>query len=135
MHIMGRRVRRCALAGAALVPIAAATVLGQTPARMRTQAYRWKNVQIVGAGFVSGIVFHPTAPGVRYARTDIGGAYRWSEPARRWEPLLDWVSYDDRNLMGVESIALDPSDPNRVYMALGTYTAAGPHARLHPRAD
>ena len=125
MHIMGRRVRRCALAGAALVPIAAATVLGQTPARMRTQAYRWQNVQIVGAGFVSGIVFHPTAPGVRYARTYIGGAYRWSEPARRWEPLLDWVSYDDRNLMGVESIALDPSDPNRVYMALGTYTAAG----------
>ena len=87
-----------------------------------SQPYVWKNVQMAGGGFVDGIVFHPTAKGVRYARTDIGGAYRWNAQARRWEPLLDWLSYDDRNLMGVESIALDPSDPNRLFLACGTYT-------------
>src|ERR1019366_8809316 len=43
---------------------------------------------------------------------------------RRWEPLLDWVPYEDSNLMGVESIALDASDSNRVYLACGTYTNA-----------
>jgi photosystem II stability/assembly factor-like uncharacterized protein len=79
---------------------------------------------MVGGGFVDGIVFHPTAKGVRYARTDMGGAYRWNETAKRWEPLLDWVSYEDLNLMGVESIALDAADPNRVYLACGTYTNA-----------
>jgi photosystem II stability/assembly factor-like uncharacterized protein len=84
--------------------------------------YVWKNVQMVGGGFVDGIIFHPTAKGVRYARTDIGGAYRWSDSASRWEPLLDWVPYEDFNLMGVESIAVDPSDPNRVYLSCGTYT-------------
>jgi photosystem II stability/assembly factor-like uncharacterized protein len=84
--------------------------------------YVWKSVQVVGGGFVDGIVFHPTAKGLRYARTDIGGAYRWSDAARRWEPLLDWVSYEDFNLMGVEAIAVDPSDPNRVYLSCGTYT-------------
>ena len=89
----------------------------------KSQPYVWKNVQMVGGGFVDGIVFHPTAKGVRYARTDIGGAYRWNEQTQRWEPLLDWLSYDDRNLMGVESIALDPSDPNRLYLACGTYTS------------
>ena len=47
----------------------------------------------MGGGFVDGIVFHPTAKGVRYARTDMGGAYRWNGQTRRWEPLLDWVSY------------------------------------------
>jgi photosystem II stability/assembly factor-like uncharacterized protein len=77
---------------------------------------------MVGGGFVDGIIFHPTAKDVRYARTDIGGAYRWNQETRRWEPLLDWVSYRDLNLMGVESIALDASDPNRVYLACGTYT-------------
>jgi photosystem II stability/assembly factor-like uncharacterized protein len=89
------------------------------------QPYTWKSVQIVGGGFVDGIVFHPTAKGVRYARTDMGGAYRWNELTRRWDPLLDWVSYEDLNLMGVESIAVDPADPDRVYLACGTYTNPG----------
>ena len=89
------------------------------------QPYTWKSVQIVGGGFVDGIVFHPTAKGVRYARTDMGSAYRWNERTKRWDPLLDWVPYEDLNLMGVESIALDPADPNRLYMACGTYTNGG----------
>jgi photosystem II stability/assembly factor-like uncharacterized protein len=91
----------------------------------RQEAYSWKNVQIVGAGFVDGIIFHPTAHDLRYARTDIGGAYRWDARANRWQPMLDWVSYRDRHLMGVESIAIDPSDPNRVYLACGIYAGAG----------
>lgn len=114
---------------AALLTLLSALTLPFTAAAQNPQAnhaavpYAWKNVQIVGGGFVDGIIFHPTEKGVRYARTDIGGAYRWNEAAQHWEPLLDWVSYPDRNLMGVESIAIDPSDPNRVYLACGTYTA------------
>jgi photosystem II stability/assembly factor-like uncharacterized protein len=85
--------------------------------------YTWKSVPIVGGGFVDGFVFHPTAKDVCYARTDMGGAYRRNAKTRRWEPMLDWISYQDRNLMGVESIAVDPSDPSKVYLACGTYTA------------
>ena len=85
--------------------------------------YTWKSVQIVGGGFVDGFVFHPTAKDVVYARTDIGGAYRRDPQTHRWIPMLDWVPYADLNLMGVESIAVDPSDPNKVYLAAGTYTA------------
>src|ERR1035438_1692363 len=95
---------------------------GSAPA---AQPYTWKSVQIVGGGFVDGIVFHPTARGVRYARTDMGGAYRWNEQTRRWDPILDWVPYEDLNLMGVESIAVDPADPDRLYLACGTYTNGG----------
>ncbi|HZL20117.1 MAG TPA: sialidase family protein [Polyangia bacterium] len=85
--------------------------------------YTWKSVQIVGGGFVDGIVFHPTAKDVVYVRTDIGGAYRRDPRTHRWIPLLDWVPYADLNLMGVESIAVDPSNPSKVYLACGTYTA------------
>ena len=90
-----------------------------------SQPYTWKSVQIVGGRCVDGIVFHPTAKDVRYARTDMGGAYRWNPQARRWDPMLDWIPYEDFNLMGVESIAIDPADPDRVYLACGTYTNAG----------
>jgi len=101
-------------------------VLSSAPALAAPPAsvpYTWKSVQIVGGGFVDGFVFHPTAKDVLYARTDIGGAYRRDPKTRRWEPMLDWVPYADLNLMGVESIAVDPSDPGKVYLACGTYTA------------
>ena len=84
--------------------------------------YVWRNVEIVGGGFVSGIIFHPTKQGVVYARTDIGGPYRWNTKTKRWIPLLDWLPPEDWNLYGAESIGLDPTDANRVYVAAGTYT-------------
>lgn len=95
--------------------------LGLT-ATAAAQEYQWESVPIVGGGFVPGIIFHPTAPGVRYCRTDMGGAYRWNDTDRRWEQLLDWVSLNEANLQGVESIAIDPNDPLHVMMACGTYT-------------
>jgi len=96
-------------------------IVGQ---KIAAEPYTWKSVQMVGGGFVPGIVFHPTEKGVCYCRTDMGGAYRRNPSTLRWEPLLDWLSYEDVNLIGVESIALDPSDPNRVYLSCGTYSGA-----------
>ncbi|MGD0460907.1 MAG: exo-alpha-sialidase [Tepidisphaeraceae bacterium] len=93
--------------------------------------YVWKSVQMVGGGFVDGIVFHPTEKGLRYARTDIGGAYRWDDQQKQWMPILDWLPYKDTHLMGCESIAVDPADPNRVYLACGMYTnATTPNAAI-----
>ncbi len=93
------------------------------PEVLPSEPYDWKPVQIVGGGFVTGFVFHPTVPELYYARTDMGGAYRWSPPEKKWQPLLDGVFLDDVNLMGVDGLAVDPSDPNRLYLACGTYTS------------
>jgi hypothetical protein len=79
------------------------------------QTYNWKNVVIKGGGFVSGLITHPNAPGVVYARTDIGGAYRWNAAGNSWIPLLDFAP--DANTYGIESFAIDPSDSNRLYIA------------------
>ena len=87
-----------------------------------SEPYTWHNVVIGGGGFVTGIVFHPRQNGLIYARTDVGGAYRWNDTTQRWIPLTDWIGAADVNFTGIESLAVDPSDPNRVYLAAGTYT-------------
>ena len=91
-------------------------------AQSGSQAYTWRNVEIVGGGFVPGIVFNQSEPGLVYARTDIGGAYRLNPATGRWIPLTDWIGWDDWNLTGIASLATDPVDPDRVYLAAGTYT-------------
>lgn len=93
--------------------------------------YAWKPVAIVGGGFVDGFAFQPAIPGLSYARTDMGGAYRRDTATGRWQPLLDWVPLSEVNLMGVESLAVDPNNPDLLYLACGTYTnPAVPHGAL-----
>ena len=88
------------------------------------QPYTWRNVEIVGGGYVPGIIFNTRERDLVYARTDIGGAYRWNPTTGRWIALLDSIGFDDWNLTGVDSLATDPVDPNRLYILAGTYTNA-----------
>ncbi len=75
------------------------------------EAYTWKNAQIGGGGFVPGFVFNRSEPDLLYARTDIGGAYRWNEPAQEWVPLLDSIGWDDWGYTGVARSPATPSTP------------------------
>ena len=88
-------------------------------------SYAWKNVQIIAGGYVDGISFHPTQKDLIYARTDMGGAYRWDKATSRWIPLTDWVGPANWNYLGIEAIGLDPSDSQRLYLAAGTYSYHG----------
>ncbi len=90
-----------------------------------TPSYTFKNVQIVGGGFVDGLYFHPKSKGLMYARTDVGGAYRWNNITggdSQWVPLLDFVGrFDNGYNLGVESLGIDPNDATRLYLAVGEY--------------
>jgi hypothetical protein len=57
--------------------------IAQTPS---SEPYNWESVQMVGGGFVDRIVFHPTAKGVCYCQTYMGGAYRRNQETLRWNP-------------------------------------------------
>ncbi len=109
--------------GAAAVAVGLPQTAAQAkPHAQGAVAYTWKNARVNGGGFVPGIVFNETEPNLIYARTDIGGCYRWQEESRTWKPLLDWVGRDQWGYSGVVSVATDPVETNRVYAAVGTYT-------------
>jgi len=140
-----RAARRWPLVSLAVLPAAclAAPTLrspesrGSTFAGSRSESkpYAWRNVVIIGGGYVSGIIFSRAVEGLVYARTDVGGAYRLDPASESWQPLLDWVGRDQANDLGVESLALDPTDPDRVYLTVGLYTKswAGTGAMLRSK--
>ncbi|MGW1595421.1 RICIN domain-containing protein [Streptomyces sp. NPDC002343] len=107
-----------------LVRAAESRTAGTGGARSTAAAgpYVWKNAQVVGGGYVTGLVFNPREKGLLYARTDMGGAYRWDTAAEQWIPLTDWVGEKDWNLLGIDSLATDPVDSKRLYLGAGTYT-------------
>ncbi|UVS80724.1 cellulose binding domain-containing protein [Actinokineospora sp. UTMC 2448] len=114
-----------ALAAAAATAVGTAVALGvaaPNPQAAAAAPPEWRNVEIGGGGFVPGIVFNQTEPGLVYARTDIGGAYRFDTATQRWVPLLDHVGWADWGWNGVVSLATDPVDPDNVYVAAGMYT-------------
>ncbi|MEU9139289.1 cellulose binding domain-containing protein [Streptomyces sp. NPDC048404] len=114
----------------AVLALAAGLLAGTPPAlaastpttTVAADTYTWKNARIDGGGFVPGIVFNRSEKNLAYARTDIGGAYRWVQATKSWTPLLDSVGWNEWGHSGVVSLASDSVAPDKVYAAVGTYT-------------
>ncbi|MBQ8841997.1 MAG: cellulose-binding protein, partial [Ruminiclostridium sp.] len=83
--------------------------------------YEWGNVEIVGGGYVDGIYYNKAEEGLVYARTDIGGAYRMNKETGRWMPITDQFNNDDYTYYGIDGLATDEKEPNRVYLIAGMY--------------
>jgi hypothetical protein len=105
-------------------PVTASVSLSVTSAASGQPSYSWTNVRIVGGGYVTGVYFHPTQQNLMYARTDIGGAYRRGPNDTQWIPLLDFTSRANSNWAGVEALGLDPTNPAKLYLAVGEYYAS-----------
>ncbi|GIH09667.1 xyloglucanase [Rhizocola hellebori] len=115
---------RKTLAGAIAAALTAGTLAvlsTQVASAAPSEPYNFRNARIDGGGFVSGIIFNPTEQNLIYARTDIGGAYRWNQSTSSWTPLMDWVGWNNWGWNGVLSMATDPVQTNRVYAATGMY--------------
>lgn len=75
---------------------------------------QWGYLAIGGTGYVTGIVAGRKA---MYARTDVGGAYRYENG--RWVQLMGFVGSDDVGLLAVDGLAVDPADDDRIYLLAG----------------
>ncbi|MBQ1464110.1 MAG: cellulose-binding protein, partial [Ruminococcus sp.] len=115
---MKMNIKTSLLVLASALSLSAAGCAGKTGDAL---SYNWSNVAIGGGGYITGIVYNPGEEGLAYARTDIGGAYRFDKSQDKWVAITDHFGGDQWNLIGIESIASDPKEPNRVYAACGTY--------------
>ncbi len=115
---MGNRIGTCSLFTSLVFGLSAAAINAAETAT--PSEYAWSNVSMGGGGFVSSVLASNVEPNVFYARTDVGGAYRWDETGSKWVSMMDWVDYSELGLLGVEALAIDPSTKGKVYMMAGT---------------
>ena len=111
--------RGLAVLGAAVVMTAACplqTLTGYAATKDISDTMNWGTLRIGGGGFVSGII---TGKKVMYARTDVGGAYRYNYTTESWEQLFGFIKDADRGMLSVDAIAIDPTDDNTAYFLCG----------------
>ena len=76
----------------------------------------WDTLNIAGGGFVSGII---TGDDQMYARTDVGGAYRYDYEQKKWVQLLGFLTEADRGFLSVDAMCVDPNDDDTLYLLCG----------------
>jgi len=80
----------------------------------------WNSVKFGGGGYVTGLIYHPTSANVLYARTDVGGAYRWNTTNSTWTPITDGVGFGaGGGAHCIESMATDTNNDQKVYLVAG----------------
>jgi hypothetical protein len=113
---------------AGTAPVMAATIGSATS---------WTSAKWGGGGYVTGVIYHPVNSGLLYARTDVGGAYRWNATNSTWTPITDGLGFGagEGRYHGVESLALDPNNDQLVYMMTGDTANQDAHGRIYISSD
>lgn len=94
-------------------------VVEALPAGVSENGWQFSQVAMGGGGFVSG-VFATGEEGLYYARTDVGGAYRYNKDTQKWESMSYGISEADRGFLGIAGLAFAEKEPNKVFLLAGT---------------
>ncbi|MDE7280380.1 MAG: hypothetical protein K2N36_01395, partial [Ruminiclostridium sp.] len=81
--------------------------------------WSYSQMAMGGGGYVTG-VFSTSEEGLYYARTDVGGAYRFDKDQNKWVSISYNITSDDVGLMGIDGMAIDPEKPSRIFLLAGT---------------
>lgn len=83
--------------------------------------YEYKNAPIPGGGYVTGLLYHPVKKDILYARTDIGGTYRFDFEKNCWKSLIEHVTSEHLEETYPIALGLDAKHPERLYIASGIW--------------
>lgn len=102
---------------------------GDVSSKISETGWEFSQVAMGGGGFVTG-VFATSQEGLYYARTDVGGAYRYNKDTEKWESMSYGISEDNMGFLGVAGLAFAEDEPNKVYLLAGTSYLSGGRTAL-----
>lgn len=87
-----------------------------TPAYDPSTEWTYGQLPVGGGGFVTGL-FATCEEGIYYARTDVGGAFRYEAENGKWHSLHYWIAEDEKGFTGIDGLAVDPNNAGVIYLA------------------
>ncbi len=78
-----------------------------------------------GMGRINCVAFHPTNPDILWIGTPGGGVWKTYNSGKSWSPLTDFLP-----TLAISNIAVDPSNPDIVYICTGDYDTGGMSSSL-----
>lgn len=91
---------------------------------MKQIPYQYRNLPIPGGGYVTGFVYSQRERDVLYARTDIGGTYRFDAGKQCWISLIPHVTMEDLSETFPIALAIDEEKPGSLFIACGVNAPA-----------
>jgi photosystem II stability/assembly factor-like uncharacterized protein len=75
---------------------------------------------ITGAGRINSVTFHPTDTNIMYVGVGRGGVWKTTDQGQSWIPITDHLP-----TLRVSDVAIDPNQPETIYVSLGDYAYLG----------
>ncbi len=92
----------------------------------------WDAVRIGGGGFVSGII---TGKESMYARTDVGGVYKFNYETDSWDQLFADLNDAERGYLSIDAMCIDPTDEDTAYFLCGCAYFSDAGTRIYKTTD
>ncbi len=73
-----------------------------------------------GMGRINCVTFHPTDSNIIYVGVAQGGVWKSTDGGKHWIPLTDQLP-----IIRISDIAIDPQNPNTIYISVGDYAYLG----------
>lgn len=95
--------------------------------------FKWKNSQMGGGGYITGLLQHPFDKNILYARCDVAGVFKSEDGAVSWRPVNKGMKLCHHH--NVQSIAISPHNPDILFRCSGE--ARGNHivGSIHKTVD
>lgn len=93
----------------------------------------WQQATIGGGGYITGLIQHPSAPQVLYARCDVAGVFTSEDGGCQWTPINHGMRAAHEH--SVRSLAIHPAAPQILFRASGDVRGGRCFGTIHRSDD
>ena len=112
-----------------LIYILFLSLISNTFLKSQNYSKQWKQSDLGGGGFITGLVLHPTNANIVYGRCDVGGVFKSEDGGKSWNPINKGMT--EYHHHQVRSLAMSPHNPEILFRCSGARNGGVTYGSIH----